>query len=412
MAHCAAIVTEIGSPAGHMASLCREFGVPTIVGLEGATRYLQPGSEVTVDATGRRVLAGACSIGPAAARPATPLEGSAVVTRLREVASLIAPLRLTDPRARDFRPADCRTLHDVTRFVHEKLYEAMFGLHTARRALPDASRLTCDLPIEIHVFDVGGGLREGLPDKSNVGAEDVTCDPLRAFLTGMLDTRLRWDKPRPLSARGFLSVLGESMAGPPAEALKVGRASYAIISDRYLNFSTKAGYHFSTVDTYCGASLNKNYIHFRFAGGGAAEERRIRRVRFLSWVLSRMEFEVQVQGDVLTARLAKYGREAVRQTLARLGQLTMCVRQLDMLMDSDDGPRRSPRPFSTTTWSASSDLATPCGREYPGPAADPPRGRPPEPPSAELALDVPRVSSSWCVRFISRRATSRSPRSR
>ena len=326
MARCAAIVTEIGSPAGHMASLCREFGIPTIVGLEGATRHLQPGAEVTVDATGRRVLAGACLIGPAAAMPATPLEGSAAVTRLREVAALIAPLRLTDPRARDFRPADCRTLHDVTRFVHEKLYEAMFGFgDTARRALPDASRLACDLPIEIHVFDVGGGLAPGAGQDGPIRCEEITSVPMRSFLEGLMDPRVRSSQPRPVSVRGFLSVLGESISGPPAEALGVGGASFAVISEPYMNFSTKAGYHFSTVDTYCGRTQSRNYVHLRFAGGGAAEERRIRRVRFLSWVLSRMEFEVQVQGDVLTARLAKYGREAVRQTSGPSGSTHACA---------------------------------------------------------------------------------------
>ena len=34
---------------------------------------------------------------------------------------------------------------------------------------------------------------------------------------------MRWDRPRPLSARGFLSVVGESMAGPPPEALKAAQ---------------------------------------------------------------------------------------------------------------------------------------------------------------------------------------------
>jgi len=158
-------------------------------------------------------------------------------------------------------------------------------------------------------------------------------------MEGLLDKRIRWDQPRPISARGFLSVLGESMAGPPAEAQKVGSVSYVVASDRYMNFSTKAGYHFSTVDVYCGESQNKNYIHFRFAGGGAAVDRRSRRVQFLSEVLNSLDFKVQAREDLLTARLEKYDHTFICSRLTDLGRLTMCSRQLDMLMDTDASPQ-------------------------------------------------------------------------
>jgi pyruvate,water dikinase len=161
---------------------------------------------------------------------------------------------------------------------------------------------------------------------------------MRAFLEGMADPAIRWERPRPVSARGFLSVLGESMAGPPASAQGVGGASFAVLSEPYMNFSTKAGYHFSTVDTYCGASLSKNYIHFRFEKGGAAGPRRARRVRFLSKVLEALDFSTQVRADVLVGRLEKYDRETIQARLADLGRLTLCARQLDMLMDTDASP--------------------------------------------------------------------------
>jgi pyruvate, water dikinase len=335
MSRCVAIVTDVGSPTGHMASLAREYRVPAIVGAGRATSFLQPGEPVTVDATRRQVFAGILVEAHGRVAPAAPVETPALLT-LRQISRLVTPLSLTDPASKEFRPRNCRSLHDVTRYVHEKAFEVMF--HYGDLASTDthhAHTLAVRLPLAINVFDVGGGLHAGVADTTEVGAEDIACEPLRAFLTGMLDPRLRWDKPRPLSARGFLSVLGESMAGPPAEALKVGRASYAIISDRYLNFSTKAGYHFSTIDTYCGASLNKNYIHFRFAGGAADASRRARRVNFINSVLSHLEFRVQTRSDLLVARMQKYDRDTILARLVDLGRLTMCTRQLDMLMDSD-----------------------------------------------------------------------------
>lgn len=85
---------------------------------------------------------------------------------------------------------------------------------------------------------------------------------MQAFLEGLLDPRIVWDQPRPVSALGFMSVMGENIAGPPALSRGVGGASFAVISDRYMNLSTKAGYHLSTLDVYCGQSQNKNCIRF------------------------------------------------------------------------------------------------------------------------------------------------------
>ncbi len=53
-----AIVTDYGSISGHMASLAREFAIPTILAAKTATAVLSPGLEVTVDAYSGRVYQG------------------------------------------------------------------------------------------------------------------------------------------------------------------------------------------------------------------------------------------------------------------------------------------------------------------------------------------------------------------
>jgi pyruvate,water dikinase len=55
MPRCAAMVTEHGSVTGHMASLCREFGVPTLLGVPDALSVLPAGEVVTVDAWSARI---------------------------------------------------------------------------------------------------------------------------------------------------------------------------------------------------------------------------------------------------------------------------------------------------------------------------------------------------------------------
>ncbi len=349
---CAAIVTEVGSPTGHMAILTREYRVPAIVGLPRALEVLAPGALVTVDATGRRVFPGRLDL-PAIARPGRVQPDSPSLQTLGRLAELVTPLHLTDPASAQFTASSCRSLHDVTRFVHEKVFEVMF--HFGDLAATDRmNSVTLDayLPLHVLLYDVGGGLSPEAAEKGRARVEDVLSVPGQAFLSGLTDRRIRWDQPRPLSGRGFLSVLGAGIAAPPAQARDVGRHSYAVLSDRYMNFSTKAGYHFSTVDTYCGASLSKNYIHFRFDGGGAAGDRRARRVQFLSAVLRALDFTTQVRGDQLIARLEKYDREAIRSHLATLGRLTLCARQLDMLMDADESVEYFTRSFLADEMSA------------------------------------------------------------
>ncbi len=360
LSRCAAVVTDIGSPAGHMASLAREYGVPALVGCGQATSGLRPGAHVTVDATGGRVYAGLLAPPAPPVRPVLAADAPALQT-LQRVARLVTPLSLTNPASPSFRPESCRSLHDITRYVHEKTFEVVFHWGSVNWGdTRHARRLQVHLPITIQVIDVGGGLRDAdaangssdedgrvpaAPAASVVDVDAVASVPFRALLTGMLDGRLRWDRPRPLSARGFLAVVGERMAGLPGEALRVGGASYAIVSDRYLNFSTKAGYHFATIDTYCGQSVNKNYIHFRFAGGAADVSRRERRVRFIASVLASLDFAVQTRGDLLVARLAHVDQDAAISRLEQVGRLCMCTRQMDMLMDSDASPEYFARAF-------------------------------------------------------------------
>jgi pyruvate,water dikinase len=346
MKRCAGIVTDVGSPTGHMAILAREFSVPTIVGIERATRLLESERIVTVDAINCRVFDGVVPFAESCVRMEPPLANSPAVEILRKIARFVTPLHLIDPSAQTFKPGHCRSIHDITRFIHEKVFDIMFnfGELTVSGGL-GSFKLDVHLPFEILLFDVGDGLARKIEGLQILKPDDIQSVPLKAFLEGLLDPKIQWNRPRPVSASGFLSVLGESLSAPPAEAQQLGRISYTIISDRYMNFSTKAGYHFSTLDTYCGHSQNKNYIHFRFAGGAAAGERRARRIKFLSIVLTKLDFKIQARSDLLVARLEKYERAYICSRLTEMGRLTMCARQLDMLMDSDSSPEFFARAF-------------------------------------------------------------------
>ena len=46
-----AVVTETGGALSHCAIVAREYGIPAVVGVYGATRAIQTGQTITVDGT-------------------------------------------------------------------------------------------------------------------------------------------------------------------------------------------------------------------------------------------------------------------------------------------------------------------------------------------------------------------------
>jgi pyruvate,water dikinase len=89
------------------------------------------------------------------------------------------------------------------------------------------------------------------------------------------------------------------------------------------------------IEAYAGENINDNYIKFFFKGGGAALDRRLRRVRLINEILKRMGFRVTVKEDVIDAILPKYDIPTIENTLEILGKLTAYTKQLDMVLFND-----------------------------------------------------------------------------
>ncbi|NLW81820.1 MAG: phosphoenolpyruvate synthase [Desulfovibrionales bacterium] len=332
-----AIVTEAGSITGHMASLAREFNVPTILNAKGATKIIQDGQLITVDAITGRIYSGSVpELIALKSERRLKIADTPVHATLRQVADQITPLHLLDPKSPLFKPESCTTLHDVMRFVHERCYTEMFRI--SDRA-SDAGSVSCQLkaklPIDLRIIDLGGGLKD--VDGPYVYMEQIESVPLSALLSGMLSPEVHVRGPRPVDVSGFLSVMSQHMLEPPnTQVERFGERSYAIASDKYLNFSSRVGYHYSVIDAYCGQTISKNYITFQFKGGAADEIRRVRRVRCIAEILSRLDFVTEVRGDMTQAKFQKYSSEETRERLDQLGRLLIVTRQMDMLMTSEN----------------------------------------------------------------------------
>ncbi|MHC1699429.1 MAG: PEP/pyruvate-binding domain-containing protein [Humidesulfovibrio sp.] len=330
-----AIVTDVGSVTGHMASVAREFGLPTLVGVESATLKIEPGAEITVDATNRIVYRGIVPELIHDKACVNLMKGSPVYKAAQEALKHMAPLGLIDPKAENFTPEGCRSLHDVIRFAHEMSMREMFRIGDEMEDAEGAVRLRAGLPLNILVVDLGGGLTPTAPKKV-VELEHIKSAPFQALLHGMTDPGVQWLGGVGVSLGGFASIMAESILADPNADGSMGGPSYAVTSDHYLNFNTRLGYHFAVVDSYCGPEINDNYIVFSFKGGAADIARRSRRASLIAQILKRLGFKMEVKGDMVRGEIKKYSQSDLKQKLDMVGRLLGAVRLLDMLL-SDDG---------------------------------------------------------------------------
>jgi pyruvate,water dikinase len=198
-----------------------------------------------------------------------------------------------------------------------------------------AFKLHARLPLDLYVIDLGGGLKGSREAIKKVTVEDIASDPFQALLKGMTHEAFQRPQLRPVNFTGFLSVMREQMMAPPQTAERFGERSFAIISDRYLNFSSRVGYHYSILDSYCSPVVSMNYITFSFKGGAADDIRRNRRVRAIARILQDLDFTVEVSGDRVDARLQKVACDLIKEKLDQIGLLLLYTRQMDMLMNQE-----------------------------------------------------------------------------
>lgn len=333
-----AIITDSGSVLGHMASLTREFAVPCILGAQTAFTNIPDGIEITVDAYSGRVYEGRVQelLSIQTSRD-TQMKDTPVYQTLRNIAALILPLHLLDPKSPDFTPQSCTSLHDITRLVHEVSYTEMFQISDlVSDKGKGAVKLDTRIPIDLHIIDLEGGLTGVTRGVKKVSIDNIASLPLKALLKGMTHKELDGREPKPIHFKGFMSVMRQQMFAPPLNAgQRFGDRSYAIISDRYINFSSRVGYHYSILDSYCSESITKNYIIFSFKGGAADDVRKNRRARSIAAMLKELDFSVKVKGDNVYSRYQKHELSLIEEKLKLIGRLLLFTRQMDMLMRSE-----------------------------------------------------------------------------
>jgi pyruvate,water dikinase len=332
-----AILTDVGSPTGHMATIAREFRVPAVVNTEVATELLQPGQVVTVDARQNVVYSGTVKELCYYEFTEEAFEEMWEYRLLRRVLKRIAPLNLIDPSDKGFLPSGCKTFHDITRFVHEKAVEELIDLRysgASEEGMAGRKKLKFDVPLSLVLIDIGEGLTPA-SETLTVEPKDVASVPMQAFLRGLSEPGVWSTRPLSVDFTSFMSSLTRTLSLAGADPKYVGQ-NLAIISKEYANVTLRLGYHFNMIDAYISDQSNSNYAYFRFLGGVTEMTRRSRRVRLLADILLQNDFRVDVRGDLVVARIKKLPREGMEEKMRLLGSLVAFTRQLDVRMISDE----------------------------------------------------------------------------
>lgn len=329
-----AIISERGSVAGHLATIAREFRVPTLVGLENGANVLTDGMEITLDAHRRIVYEGRVEelIRHEMTQPVV-FDEALEFRLLRRILKRVAPLHLIDPQSQNFSPERCESAHDVIRFVHEKAVQELVDLPIFLQNFKGTRvwTLISDVPMELKILDLGGGL-DPLAAGNTITSDQIRSLPLRALWAGV--SRPGTWRTEPVSL-DFKSLMSSLTRGWDSGGASFGAFNLAVVSDVYMNCHLRLGYHLNMIDARMEDDDNQNHIYFRFVGGVADVTRRSRRAQLLADILAHYHFKVTVKGDLVVGRILHLPREEIQRRLHALGTLVGFTRQIDVQLRHD-----------------------------------------------------------------------------
>ena len=353
------LVAESGNVTGHAAALLREFRIPSVFQMPGAFEKLSVGDPVSLDAVQTRVYKD--TLWPARSMDELPVGERYGAVAADPISRRLLALSLLDPARGNFRPSGCKSAHDVLRYCHEKAIEAMFdvGDIAMETEVGCAKELKTSLPLNVLILDLGGGLSMVNPAAKKVLPTEILSRPFRSLWRGISHSQVSWTREMPASFGDLASVLAQSFT-PRGDGFRaLGEKSYLLVAEEYMNLNSRLAYHFSLVDACLSDAPSKNYISFRFEGGGATPNRRTLRACFIEACLKHYSFQADRRGDLVNAWFRKGSATETGEKLDVLGRLLACSSQLDMYMTSHEVMRWYVRQFLLGNYSFSAGNSEP-----------------------------------------------------
>lgn len=323
-----AVIGTSGARASHFATVAREYGIPVLVGDGYSISVLEDGQIVTVDAVNGVIYPGRQESIVEAAEKRRSKVREEFLSCYQNLIPLITTLSLTDPDSEDFSFKNAVSLHDLIRYIHEKGVNEMFRIiGESGRGMSMSRKLETKLPLTVYVLS----LDKELPGKrsESLMIADIGCSPMYELWRGIEDEETVWDANMPHMDWEHFDQVSAGIFSAESKFL----SSYALVACDYVHMMIRFGYHFSIVDSVCGAESKNNYVKFRFKGGGADFDGRLLRLGFIDRVLRAGGFSVTLRSDMLDAELSRRGAVETKLALNLLGRVLARTRMLDMKLN-------------------------------------------------------------------------------
>jgi pyruvate, water dikinase len=333
------VITDIGSTTGHLSIIAREQNIPILTNTINASSILEDGMLVTLYADKKRVykdiIQELVDLKASKEINTESFRSTPIYRIWHRLTRFLFKLNLTNPNSSKFSPEHCMTFHDIIRFAHEISMKEMFSLYESARVDSGTTyKLKFEVPLDIYIINLGNGL---MPNHGMIyiTPEEITSKPFRALIKGMTTPGIEWAGPLSVDFKGFVNIMMANMSDSHKAERDIGSRSYALLSENYLNFFSRLGYHFSRLDALASDDINRNYINFNFRGGAADPVRRARRATAIRRILESYNFTSIRTEDNVISIIRKVPEETILSLLVIIGKLMGAVRNTDVTMLSD-----------------------------------------------------------------------------
>ena len=289
----AAILTDRGTPAGHVASLAREFHVPAIMGLGDVTTRVAAGDVVTVDADDNVVYRGAVEeLLNYQLWEYLDLDSAREYSLLRFALHRLAAGSISGSRVRRTRLESRETLDDVVRFCLDAACRSMTEAAQSVRRGKTVLHLANGQGANIALIDLGDALDA---PTAAVSPDEIHSKPLSAFFDGLASSGL--------------------------SRFAHGATGLVMVSRERLFLNLSVGPRTYVLDAFLCGELEHDYFYLRASDVSSSGPRTRRQVLWLQGILNRCGIMNYTMNDGFTAW--KYNLPAVQmeQMLRMLGAM-------------------------------------------------------------------------------------------